>query len=185
MAEISSWDIDCMTCKAPNIYYVHWLLSCVWLFATPRTVARQAPLSMELSRQGYWSGLPFPSPGGLPNPGVKPSIGGTVFTIWAIREAPIYLLSGPLLKSLSIFVLTWQNAVTIRQVAASHWKLPTSKNQTLEAETRLRCLRILAMRTTRGLLRTCQTITFPFPAQQVWVWGKWAKFGQLECTTRK
>ena len=35
--------------------------------ATPRTVARQAPLSMAFSRQGYWSGLPFPSPGDLPD----------------------------------------------------------------------------------------------------------------------
>ena len=38
----------------------------------PRIVACQAPLSMELSRQAYWSGLPFPSPGDLPNPGIKP-----------------------------------------------------------------------------------------------------------------
>ena len=37
----------------------------------PWTVAHQAPLSMEFSRQEYWSGLPFPSPGGLPNPGIK------------------------------------------------------------------------------------------------------------------
>ena len=47
-------------------------LSCVWLFATPWTVAHQAPLSMEFSRQEYWSGLPFPSPGYLPNPGIEP-----------------------------------------------------------------------------------------------------------------
>ena len=39
---------------------------------TPRTAARQAPLSMEFSRQEYWSGLPFPSPGDLPNPGIEP-----------------------------------------------------------------------------------------------------------------
>ena len=38
----------------------------------PWTVARQAPLSMEFSRQNYWSGLPFPFPGDLPNPGIKP-----------------------------------------------------------------------------------------------------------------
>ena len=44
------------------------LSSCVRLFATPWTVA---PLSMGFSRQEYWSGLPFPSLGGLPNPGVK------------------------------------------------------------------------------------------------------------------
>jgi len=41
-------------------------------FATPWTVARQAPLSMGFSRQEYWNGLPFPSPGDLPNPGIKP-----------------------------------------------------------------------------------------------------------------
>ena len=47
-------------------------LSRVRLFATPWTVARQAPLSMGFSRQEYWSGLPFPSPGDLPNPGIEP-----------------------------------------------------------------------------------------------------------------
>ena len=41
-------------------------------FVTPWTVARQAPLSMGFSRQEYWSGLPFPSPGYLPNPGIEP-----------------------------------------------------------------------------------------------------------------
>ena len=47
-------------------------LSCVRLFAIPWTVAYQAPLSMGFSRQEYWSGLPFPSPGDLPNTGIKP-----------------------------------------------------------------------------------------------------------------
>ena len=47
-------------------------LSCVWLFATPWTVAYQAPLSMGFSRREYWSGLPFPSPGDLPDPGIEP-----------------------------------------------------------------------------------------------------------------
>ena len=40
--------------------------------ATPRTVARQPPLSMEFSRQENGSGLPFPSPGDIPNPGIEP-----------------------------------------------------------------------------------------------------------------
>ena len=48
------------------------LLSRVRLFATPWTVAYKAPLSMEFSRQEYWSGLPFLSPGDFPNPGIKP-----------------------------------------------------------------------------------------------------------------
>ena len=55
---------------------------------TPWTVARQAPLSTEFRRQGYWSGLPFPTPEGLPNPGVKagvvslmsPAMAGGLFT---------------------------------------------------------------------------------------------------------
>ena len=46
-------------------------LSCVRLSATPWTVAYQAPLSMGFSRQKYWSGLPFPSPGDLPDPGIE------------------------------------------------------------------------------------------------------------------
>ena len=47
-------------------------LSHVRLFATPWTVAYQASPSMGFSRQDYWSGLPFPSPGDLPNPGIEP-----------------------------------------------------------------------------------------------------------------
>ena len=47
-------------------------LSYVWLFVTPWTVAYQAPQSMGFSRQEYWSGVPFPSPGDLPNPGIQP-----------------------------------------------------------------------------------------------------------------
>ena len=49
------------------------LLSRVQLFATPWTVAHQAPPSMGFSRQECWSGLPFPSPGDLPNPGIEPT----------------------------------------------------------------------------------------------------------------
>ena len=47
-------------------------LSRVRLFATPWTIALQAPLPMGFSRQEYWSGLPFSSPGDLPNPGIEP-----------------------------------------------------------------------------------------------------------------
>ena len=58
----------------------------VWLFVTLWTVARQAPLSMRFSRQEYWSGLPFPSPGDLPNLGIEhrsfmsPAFAGGFFT---------------------------------------------------------------------------------------------------------
>ena len=57
-------------------FFIRWMmvewLSRVWLFATPWSVALQAPLSMGLSRQEYRSGLPFPSPGDLPDPGIEP-----------------------------------------------------------------------------------------------------------------
>ena len=46
--------------------------SCVRFFAAPWTIAHQTPPSMEFSRQEYWSGLPFPSPGDLPDPGIEP-----------------------------------------------------------------------------------------------------------------
>ena len=56
-----------------NIYVcVLCCFSCVRLFATLWTVAQQAPLSMGFSRQQYWSGLPCPTPGYHPNPGIKP-----------------------------------------------------------------------------------------------------------------
>ena len=55
----------------------------VQLFRTPRTVARQAPLTVRFPRQGHWSGLPCPPPGGLPDPGIglaSPALAAGVFT---------------------------------------------------------------------------------------------------------
>ena len=66
-------------------------LSPVWFFVTPWTTAHQAPLSMEFPRQEYWSGLPFPPPGDLPNPGIEsesPPSAGRFFTT---EEAQIVL----------------------------------------------------------------------------------------------
>ena len=48
------------------------LLSHIQLFVTPWAIVHQAPLSMGFSKQEYWSGLPLPLPGGLPDPGIKP-----------------------------------------------------------------------------------------------------------------
>ena len=61
-------------------------LSRVRLLATPWTVAYQSPPSMGFSRQEYWSGLPFPSPGGLPNPGIEP--GSPALQADALPSAP-------------------------------------------------------------------------------------------------
>ena len=48
------------------------MLSCALLFSTPWIAAHQAPLSVEFSRQDYWSGWPFSPPGNVPNPGIEP-----------------------------------------------------------------------------------------------------------------
>ena len=61
-------------------------LSHVRLFVTPWTVAYQAPPSMEFSRQEYWSGLPFPSPGDLPDPGIES--GSPAFQADALTSEP-------------------------------------------------------------------------------------------------
>ena len=61
-------------------------LSCVGLFATPWTVAYQAPPSVEFSRQEAWSGLPFPSTGNLPNPGFEP--GSPALEVDALPSEP-------------------------------------------------------------------------------------------------
>ena len=70
-----------------------YVLSHVRHFMTPWTVARWAPPSMGFPRQEYWSGLPFPAPGDLPDPGIKPTslvsstLAGKFFTT-ASWEAP-------------------------------------------------------------------------------------------------
>ena len=66
------------------------LVSRVQLFVAPWTVAYEAIPFTEVSRQQYWTGVPFPSAGDLPNPGIKPrspALRADTFTIWATREA--------------------------------------------------------------------------------------------------
>ena len=79
-----------LDCAQTCVVHVMWCdaqsLSHVRLFATPRTVAYQAPPSMGFSRQEYWGGLPFPSPGDLPNPGIEP--GSPAFQADALTSEP-------------------------------------------------------------------------------------------------
>ena len=71
-------------------------LSCILLFATPWTIAYQAPLSVEFSRKESWSRLPFPTPGNLPDPGIEPvslvspALVGRFFTT-ALPGIPMYI----------------------------------------------------------------------------------------------
>ena len=84
-------------------------VSFVRLFATPGTIAHQAPLSMELSRQEYLSGLPFPSPGDLPNPGIErrspalqaDSLPASLSYAWHLSCLTLILFS-PLSSTLSV-----------------------------------------------------------------------------------
>ena len=88
-------------------------LSRVRLFVTPWTIGCQASLSMEFSRQEHWKVLPFPPPGGLPNPRIEPAsleflvLAGGLFTrpTWEVQTA----VDGPFLGCLIVY-LVWQNA---------------------------------------------------------------------------
>ena len=104
------------------------MLSCfshVWLCATPRTVASQAPLSTGFSRQGYWSGLCWPSPGDLPNPEIKPmsltsaALAGMFFTTnatWEARQAQVPRNGGWLLANFQLGTAVQQHV--------KNWMLP-------------------------------------------------------------
>ena len=67
----------------------------VQLFVTPWTVAHQAPLPMEFSRQEYWSGVLFPTPGDLPDPVIEPV--SLCFLLWQVDSFPLLPPVKPLL----------------------------------------------------------------------------------------
>ena len=101
------------------------MLSLVWLFAAPWTTACQAPLSMELSRQENWSGLPFPPPWDFPDPGSNPCLSWFLFwqpkswlcpqNVWnyhlSVRFSSVQLLS-----RVRLFATPW---ITARQASLS------------------------------------------------------------------
>ena len=88
------------------------LLSCVRFFMTPWTVALQAPLSMGFPRQEYWSGLPFPPSGDLPDPGIKPAslvshcIDTRILYYCTTWEAPLCSISSVQFSSVAQSCLT-------------------------------------------------------------------------------
>ena len=97
-------------------------LSCVRLFATPWTVTYQAPQSMGFSRQEYWSGLPFPSPGDLPNPGIEP--GSLALQTDALPSEPQNL---PARQETWVWSLGWEDP--LKEGMATHcsvlaWRIP-------------------------------------------------------------
>ena len=81
-----------------------YMLSCVQFFGTPWTVAHQAPLSIEFSKQEYRSGLPFPIPGDLPDPGIKPK--SPVSLALQADSLPLHHLGSPVYSSVGAKQLT-------------------------------------------------------------------------------
>ena len=110
------------------------MLNHVWLFSTLRTVAHQAPLSTEFSRQEYWNGLPLPPPGDLPHPGIKPLsltslalVGGffTTSTTLEAREMPCLFLfyqanSYLMLKTLLIHPSSTKSSLPQHSIMSEH-----------------------------------------------------------------
>ena len=85
--------------------------------ATPCSIADQAPLSIEFSRQEYWSGLPFPSPGYLPDPGIEntsPVLTGGFF----ITEPPLSLQNAILL----VYSQGWATITTIKKKPCTYYQ---------------------------------------------------------------
>ena len=131
-----------------------WLLSLVWLFATPWTVAGQAPRSMEFSRQEYWSGLPFPSPGDLPHTGIEPG-SPTLQADSSPSEPP----GKPIIHSY-IYVHTCVSDRIHRYISISTFIL-------------------LSNLSSHQYLQFIQFSPFPFCNSLFWQWGSWFPFSSI------
>ena len=97
------------------------LLSHVQLSVTPWTAACQAPLSMGFSKQEYWSGLPFPSPGDLPDPGIEP--GSSSLQADSLPSEPPEKEGGNKFSSdfLSVRRFTHINTLTLMTLPGTAW----------------------------------------------------------------
>ena len=118
-----------------NSPFIHaCMLSPVWLFVIPPTVAHQAPLSMGFSRQEYWSGLPFPPSGDLRDPGIKPvspvspGLAGGFFTteppylLWKNKDEALeifYFAAGAILSFVT--GVPWRDITGRRAFASWFW----------------------------------------------------------------
>ena len=103
------------------------MLSQVQLFVTPWTIVRQAPLSMGFPRQEYWKGLPFPPPGELPNPGIKPA---SLMSPALARQILYQLLYQPQISTLQRLA----EKIKARTLPISCSALGVNRNQQKEKE---------------------------------------------------
>ena len=106
--------------KIWDSFVVVQLLSHVQLFATPWTVAHQAPPSMGFSRQEYWSALPFTSPRDLPDPVIKPTS-----PVWRVDSLPLNHLGSPLdmilLRNFNVHLSYYEQGRTLFSCFKTHW----------------------------------------------------------------
>ena len=111
------------------------LLSRVQLYATPWTVAFQAPLSMGLSRQEYWSGLPCPPPGDLPNPGIErvslisPALTGGLYE--TLRKPTFSTVCVWLSHSVSFLSCWTDSEVGTEREGDGYWPFPSTQSHRL------------------------------------------------------
>ena len=145
------------------------VLSHVGLFATSWMGAHQAPLSLEFSNQKYCSGLPFPTPRALPNPGVEfvsPALAGEFFTsVPAAKpgKAGLYFKRRGYLRG--IVVEFW--VIVSRMKVAGIW----CKNKPQKIKTVWVCER--TSNANRSCVKICPALDWPAPeiAQKVWIWN--------------
>ena len=109
---------------------------------TPWTAAHQAPVSMSFSRQGYWSGLPFPSAGNLPNPGIEPrspvlqedSLLTELQGKPNVRQVPNFIFSIPMINNSSTLEGSSLSSLYMISDCVSVPKIRTYKKQTKYTE---------------------------------------------------
>ena len=136
--------------------------SFVQFFSTPWNVAHQAPLSMGFSRQEYWSGLPCPPPGDLPDPEIQPislmyALAGGFFTINATWET--FLLIDPKCVTAAAAAASLQSGPTLRP----HRRLPRpwdspDKNTGVGCHFLLQCMKV---ESEREVAQSCPTLRDP------------------------
>ena len=105
-------------------------------FGTPWIVTNLTPLSMGFPRQEYWSELPFPSPGDLPNPGIEhafPALAGGFFTSWATREAP-WGMTASLITRATIYGRNWKFFFSCKGPDSKYFRLCRLHNCAFEWE---------------------------------------------------
>ena len=112
------------------------LCVCVRCFGTAQTVAQQAPLSVGFSRQEYWSGLLFPSPGDLPDPGIDPESPVSLALLHCVTQKPIMSVVQPLKRNGH---LTYYNVDKPWEHCAK-WNKPEINGQILYGSTFTKCL---------------------------------------------